>query len=71
MLHFVTLTNYGIGVCLSAIGLWLYLKWRDQGLTDSQWMLFILAILAWPVALSILPFRLLAWIKRYRSPDQR
>lgn len=71
MLHFVTLSNYGIGVCLSAIGLWLYLNWRDQGLTDSQWALCILAILGWPVALSVLPFRLLTWIKRYRSSDGR
>ena len=73
------LQNYGIGVCVSAIGLWLVLKWRDETLTEFQWVLAIAAILAWPVVISFGGlFRFIAWVKyRYdraqdlRSPDRR
>lgn len=77
--HWVNLSNYGIGVCVSAIGLWFILKWRDETLTDFQWVLAILAILAWPVAFSLGGLlRLIGWVKYryelaqdYRSPDRR
>jgi hypothetical protein len=45
----VSLEGYGVGVCLTAMALWLYLKWRGQEPSRTVWGLYILGVLAWPL----------------------